>query len=105
MKEFIAQEKTGHYRYRILALVFMATTINYFDRSILGVLARLTLEGVLPPAPMRAALLEDLGHEVVEATPNAEDGWSLHSGGFDNSGIAGLAPFFRSRAAPRGRGS
>jgi ACS family hexuronate transporter-like MFS transporter len=31
--------KAGHYRYRILALVFMATTINYFDRSILGVLA------------------------------------------------------------------
>lgn len=29
----------GNYRYRILALVFMATTINYFDRSILGVLA------------------------------------------------------------------
>jgi len=32
-------EKTGHFRYRILALVFMATTINYFDRSILGVMA------------------------------------------------------------------
>lgn len=31
--------KTGHYRYRILALVFMATTINYFDRSIVGVMA------------------------------------------------------------------
>ena len=31
--------KVGNYRYRILALVFMATTINYFDRSILGVLA------------------------------------------------------------------
>lgn len=29
----------GHYRYRILALVFMATTINYFDRSIVGVMA------------------------------------------------------------------
>jgi MFS transporter, ACS family, hexuronate transporter len=29
----------GTYRYRILALVFMATTINYFDRSIVGVLA------------------------------------------------------------------
>jgi ACS family hexuronate transporter-like MFS transporter len=32
-------KKTGHYRYRILALVFMATTINYFDRSIIGVMA------------------------------------------------------------------
>ena len=31
--------KIGTYRYRILALVFMATTINYFDRSIVGVLA------------------------------------------------------------------
>jgi len=29
----------GKYRYRILALVFMATTINYFDRSIIGVMA------------------------------------------------------------------
>jgi MFS transporter, ACS family, hexuronate transporter len=27
------------FRYRILALVFMATTINYFDRSIVGVMA------------------------------------------------------------------
>ena len=33
------QPKIGNYRYRILALVFMATTINYFDRSIVGVLA------------------------------------------------------------------
>jgi ACS family hexuronate transporter-like MFS transporter len=32
-------EKIGTYRYRILALVFMATTINYFDRSIVGVMA------------------------------------------------------------------
>ncbi len=31
--------RIGHYRYRILALVFMATTINYFDRSIIGVMA------------------------------------------------------------------
>jgi len=33
------KNKIGHYRYRILALVFMATTINYFDRSIIGVMA------------------------------------------------------------------
>ena len=32
-------QKIGTYRYRILALVFMATTINYFDRSIIGVMA------------------------------------------------------------------
>lgn len=31
--------KIGKYRYRILVLVFMATTINYFDRSIVGVMA------------------------------------------------------------------
>ncbi len=30
---------TSKYRYRILALLFMATTINYMDRSIIGVLA------------------------------------------------------------------
>lgn len=29
----------GRYRYRILALLFLATTINYMDRSVLGVLA------------------------------------------------------------------
>jgi ACS family hexuronate transporter-like MFS transporter len=33
------KKNIGHYRYRILALVFMATTINYFDRSIIGVMA------------------------------------------------------------------
>jgi ACS family hexuronate transporter-like MFS transporter len=32
-------QKVGNYRYRILALVFMATTLNYFDRSIVGVMA------------------------------------------------------------------
>jgi ACS family hexuronate transporter-like MFS transporter len=39
MTDLIPNDKIGHYRYRILALVFMATTINYFDRSILGVMA------------------------------------------------------------------
>src|ERR1700722_8979071 len=29
----------GRYRWRILALLFVATTINYTDRSVLGVLA------------------------------------------------------------------
>lgn len=32
-------KKIGNYRYRILSLVFIATTINYFDRSIVGVMA------------------------------------------------------------------
>jgi ACS family hexuronate transporter-like MFS transporter len=32
-------QNIGNYRYRILALVFMATTINYFDRSLVGVMA------------------------------------------------------------------
>jgi len=35
----IENKAIGHYRYRVLALVFMATTINYFDRSIVGVMA------------------------------------------------------------------
>jgi ACS family hexuronate transporter-like MFS transporter len=34
----LAGAKVGSYRWRILALLFMATTINYMDRSILGVL-------------------------------------------------------------------
>ncbi len=29
----------GRYRWRICALLFLATTINYMDRSVLGVLA------------------------------------------------------------------
>jgi ACS family hexuronate transporter-like MFS transporter len=32
-------KKIGNYRYRILALLMFATTINYFDRSIIGVMA------------------------------------------------------------------
>ena len=32
-------QKIGTYRYRILALLVFATTINYFDRSIIGVMA------------------------------------------------------------------
>jgi len=31
--------RIGNYRYRILALLMFATTINYFDRSIIGVMA------------------------------------------------------------------
>lgn len=33
-------EKVGNYRYRILALLLFATSINYFDRSIIGVMAQ-----------------------------------------------------------------
>ena len=33
------QKKIGNYRYRILGLLMFATTINYFDRSIIGVMA------------------------------------------------------------------
>jgi len=33
------RQRMGNYRYRILALLMFATTINYFDRSIIGVLA------------------------------------------------------------------
>ncbi len=35
----MTEQKIGNFRYRILALVFMATTLNYFDRSIVGVMA------------------------------------------------------------------
>lgn len=35
----MVKTKIGGYRWRILALLFMATTINYMDRSIIGVLA------------------------------------------------------------------
>ncbi len=34
----------GNYRWRILALLFMATTINYMDRSIMGVLGPTLME-------------------------------------------------------------
>ncbi len=34
----MAESTIGRYRYRILALLFMATTINYMDRSVIGVL-------------------------------------------------------------------
>lgn len=33
------KQKIGNYRFRILGLLFFATTINYFDRSIIGVMA------------------------------------------------------------------
>jgi MFS transporter, ACS family, hexuronate transporter len=33
------QEKTGHFRWTVCALLFAATTINYIDRQVLGVLA------------------------------------------------------------------
>ncbi|OAD46456.1 MFS transporter [Polaribacter atrinae] len=33
------KQRIGNYRYRILGLLLFATTINYFDRSIIGVMA------------------------------------------------------------------
>lgn len=35
----IIKNRIGNYRYKILALLLFATTINYFDRSIIGVMA------------------------------------------------------------------
>ena len=32
-------DKIGYYRWRIVALLFFATTINYIDRQVLGILA------------------------------------------------------------------
>ena len=37
--ENTVKEKIGHYRWYIVALIFFATTINYVDRAVLGVLA------------------------------------------------------------------
>ncbi|HVO76206.1 MAG TPA: MFS transporter, partial [Ignavibacteriaceae bacterium] len=37
--ENVSTKKVAGYRWTILALVFYATTVNYFDRSIIGVLA------------------------------------------------------------------
>src|SRR5919204_4295093 len=34
-----ALEPIGHYRWTICALLFFATTINYIDRQVLGILA------------------------------------------------------------------
>ena len=36
--------KTGNYRWRVIALLFFATTINYIDRQVLGILAPLLQE-------------------------------------------------------------
>ena len=33
------EKKTGNYRWRVVALLFFATTINYIDRQVLGILA------------------------------------------------------------------
>lgn len=35
----MSKQKVGNYRYRILALLAFATTINYFDRSLIGVMS------------------------------------------------------------------
>ncbi len=40
----VSQARSGHYRWIICALLFFATTINYIDRQILGIL-KPTLEG------------------------------------------------------------
>lgn len=32
-------KKVGTFRYRILALLIFATTINYFDRSLMGIMS------------------------------------------------------------------
>ena len=34
----IENSKIGHYRWRVIALLFFATTINYIDRQVLGML-------------------------------------------------------------------
>ena len=39
MHNIHVQAKIGNYRWRICALLFFATTINYIDRQVLGILA------------------------------------------------------------------
>src|ERR1044071_364271 len=36
----VATESTGNYRWVICALIFFATTINYIDRQVIGILAK-----------------------------------------------------------------
>jgi len=43
-KNIFLMPKTGNYRWRILAMLFFALTINYFDRSLLGVMAPKLME-------------------------------------------------------------
>lgn len=38
MKNISTSQKIGNYRWRILSLLFFATTINYIDRQVLGIL-------------------------------------------------------------------
>lgn len=35
----VVRSRMSHYRWLICALIFLATTINYVDRAVLGVLA------------------------------------------------------------------
>ena len=40
--------KTGNYRWRIVALLFFATTINYIDRQVIGILKPFRKVSYLP---------------------------------------------------------
>jgi len=44
MSQITIEKPAGNYRYRILALLFAATTINYMDRSIMGVLGPILMD-------------------------------------------------------------
>ena len=52
-----AVPKTGRYRWAIVALLFVATTVNYIDRTMLGLLAPRnwddSLASLRPPQPVR----------------------------------------------------
>ena len=43
--------KVGHYRWRIIALLFFATTINYIDRQVLGMLKPIITDDIHIPMP------------------------------------------------------
>jgi len=78
-----AAAPVGHYRWYICALLFFATTVNYVDRQVIGVLApelQQTLENLREQ--VRAGLLPDdvldfravAGDDGVSVTPSVKSG-------------------------------
>ena len=65
--------RRGHYRWMICALLFFATTINYIDRQVLGILAtdenfkRITRYDGDPNAPVGLVRFEDRIARVVNS--------------------------------------
>ncbi|MEH0153190.1 MFS transporter [Limibacter armeniacum] len=64
--EIEEKKGVGKYRYRILALLFMATTINYMDRSIMGVLGPTLIDKVFFWSDMDYAYI-NMGFKIAYA--------------------------------------